>query len=613
MRTVRPTRPRARRTGAVALALAALAAVLAQAPGHAAAPQTPQRDSAGGAESDGRPAAYRNPVSRGFADTFADPAVVRGEDGAWYAFGTTDPLRSGEGTMHPLPVARSTDLVDWSYTGDALDGAEPEFAADDALYWAPDITRHDGKYWLYFVVTETDVTDESGDSAIGVATAPSATGPWTVHDEPVVGPRRGSGASNDFKWTFDPAHVVDTDGTRYLYYGSYYGGIHVTELSADGTRPVGEPTMVAVDNRFEGAYVIRRDGWWYLFASSGNCCAGPTTGYSVFVGRSRSVRGPFKDKEGVPLTASRTGGTIALTPGGNRWIGTGHNSVVTDLAGQDWMVYHAIDRHEPYLDEPFGINRRPMLIDRLDWVDGWPVVRHGKGASEGWQKAPVTDPRRPRAADRPDTPSGPPVREPYALGPARGDEFDADRLGPGWSWVRESDGRVEDGAFVWPTQDAELHKGTNDASVLLREAPGGDYTVETKLTIDLGEDTLRNYQQAGLVAYAGDDRYLRLSHVAIWNTRQTEFGKEMPYADDIAYGSMTVGPPAGTTWLRLRHTTDARTGEHHFRAYTSRDGAHWIAGGTWTLPADADVRVGLVSHGGAGATAEFDYFRVYRH
>ncbi len=609
MRTARISGPRARRTGAAALAVAALAAGLTQAPGHAAgAGRLPERSAGGESGS----AAYRNPVSRGFADTFADPAVVRGEDGAWYAFGTTDPLRSGEGTMHPVPVARSTDLVNWSYTGDALDGAAPEFAAEDALYWAPDITRHDGRYWLYFVVTETDVTDERGDSAIGVATAPTAAGPWTVHDEPVVGPRRGSGASNDFKWTFDPAHVVDTDGRRYLYYGSYYGGIHVTELSADGTRPVGESTMVTTDNRFEGAYVIRRDGWWYLFASSGNCCAGPTTGYSVFVGRSRSVRGPFTDEEGVPLTASRTGGTIALTPNGNRWIGTGHNSVVTDLAGQDWMVYHAIDRHRPYLDEPFGINRRPMLIDRLDWSDGWPAVRRGKGASDTWQKAPVTDPRHPRAADRPDTPSGPPVVDPHALGPARGDEFDSDRLGPGWSWVRERDGRVEDGRFVWPTQDGDLNKESNDASVLLREAPGGDYTVETRLTIDLGENTVRNYQQAGLVAYAGDDRYLRLSHVAIWNTRQTEFGKEMPYADGVSYGSMTVGPPAATTWLRLRHTTDRRTGEHHFRAYTSRDGESWIAGGTWTLPGDTDVRIGLVSHGGAGATAEFDYFRVYR-
>ena len=37
-----------------------------------------------------------NPVSSGFADTFADPSIVRGDDGVWYAYGTSDPLRSGQ-------------------------------------------------------------------------------------------------------------------------------------------------------------------------------------------------------------------------------------------------------------------------------------------------------------------------------------------------------------------------------------------------------------------------------------------------------------------------------------------------------------------------------------
>lgn len=604
MGTARRARWGPRRT-LTALAAAVLTAGIVQAPGSAA-----------GTGPEARAGTYVNPVSQGFADTFADPAIVRGEDGYWYAFGTTDPLRSGEGEVHSLPTARSEDLVNWSYVGDALDASNrPAWADSDARYWAPDIVHHDGRYWLYYVVTQTTVTGERNDSAIGVATAPSPAGPWTSHDAPVVEPRRGSGPQDDFQWTFDPAHVVDTDGRRYLYYGSYYGGIWVTELSADGTRTVGEPVKVATDNRFEGAYVIRRGGWWYLFASSGDCCAGPTTGYSVFTGRSRSVRGPFTDREGVPLTASRTGGTLALTPNGNRWVGTGHNAVVTDLAGQDWMLYHAIDRAEPYLDEPYGVNRRPMLIDRLDWLDGWPVVRRGEGASEGRVRAPVTSPERAAQGAGPAGAPQLPARTgaPGRLDPARSEEFGGEGLRPGWSWVREPAGRLEEGRYVWPTQEADLHKDSNTASVLLRDAPEGDYTVETKFAIDLGEETVRNYQQAGLVAFVGDDRYLRLAHTAIWNTRQTEYGKEQPYAGRLAYGSMTVGPPAATTWLRLRHTTDPRSGEHRFRAFTSRDGKRWTAGGTWTLPADSRARIGLVSHGGAGATAEFDHFRVYRH
>jgi len=38
---------------------------------------------------------------------------------------------------------------------------------------------------------------------------------------------------------------------------------------------------------------------------------------------------------------------------------------------------------------------------------------------------------------------------------------------------------------------------------------------------------------------------------------------------------------------------------------------HWIRGGVWTLPAGSQPRIGLISMGGAGATARFDYFRVY--
>jgi len=41
--------------------------------------------------------------------------------------------------------------------------------------------------------------------------------------------------------------------------------------------------------------VLQHDGWYYLMASAANCCAGPTTGYSVFAGRSRSPLGPFAD------------------------------------------------------------------------------------------------------------------------------------------------------------------------------------------------------------------------------------------------------------------------------------------------------------------------------
>jgi arabinan endo-1,5-alpha-L-arabinosidase len=712
---------------------------------------------------------YTNPVSKTFADTFADPSVVRGKDGWWYAYGTSDPLREGEATPHRIPVARSADLITWDHVGDAFTAATmPTWAAPDASLWAPDIRYVDGQYRLYYVVTQTTVTAERNDNAIGMATAPTPAGPWTDSGAPVVGPRRGAGAIDDFLWTFDPSVVTDRDGSQWIFYGSYYGGLFAAPLSGDGTRLVGPDTRVAIDNKFEGAYPIWHEGYWYLFASTANCCAGPATGYSVQVGRSRSITGPYVDQQGTPLTVSRAGGTPSLVQNGNRWIGAGHNAVVTDLSGQDWLAYHAIDRADPYLDGTDGINQRPMLIDRLDWVGGWPLARAGRGPSEGAQPAPVTsgplvttpaDPgtgytlsdgwQRAQDADsgaflgstsaasavgdlgrsgaarveadlrsgqaayglelgsarltidptagtavlgaggRPATatlPSGfdaadwhavslqsdgrtvsaqvsharlgdpvvvlsvalstgqqdmrsaafaagpgvgvdnlstvaaatpvrraEPDRVPDHLDPASSDEFDGADLQPGWRWVRRDPAtQVAGGGLVWPTEAADLVGTGNDAGVLLRDPGDGDWAAVAKVSIDLGTDTVRNFQQAGIIAYVDDDQFARLSHVAIWNTRQTEFGHELPYAGRLAYGGTIAGPPAETTWLRLTHTTDRVNGEHELRAWTSRDGTAWVKGGVWTLPAGSDVRVGLVSHGGAGATATFDWFRIYR-
>lgn len=689
---------------------------------------------------------YDNPVSKDFADTFADPAVIRGLDGHWYSFGTSDPLREGEGRHHHLPIARSDDLVTWSYVGDAFgEDNLPSYAAPGSLFWAPDIRYLDGRYVMYFTVTNTASTPHPWDFSIGAATAPTPAGPWTHTSAPVVAPR----PAGDSYWnTIDPAQFTDADGNKYLYFGGFFGGLWVTRLSADGLSAVGQPTQVAIDNKFEGAYVVRHAGLYYLLGSSANCCAGPTTGYSVLAGRSTSPLGPFVDREGVPLLTSRAGGTPVVAQNGNKWIGVGHHAQLTDLSGQDWMLYHGIDRADPFLDQPFGINERPMLLDRLDWIDGWPVVRAGAGPSEHSREAPVTSglnlggwrdttgwtvqddrvrhagansdtllARRPvngdlrvetdlrtsgsaglrigdarvtvsasgltitaggasRTAVLPEAPAtwhnlavtvrgrsvtaevtsarlGDPLAavtletrrasgqvglvaqgeaEFAYLSAARlfrpvtkaapeprvgrlldADEFDT--LDAKWTWVRQDPAAtVTGGVLRWPVQGADLVGPDNTASVLLRTPPEGNYVVETKVTLDLGEDTVRNYQQAGLVAYASDDDFARLSQVAIWNTRQVEFGRELTFAGRLSFGGNIVGPPARTTWLRLAHRVDPANGEHEFRAGSSRDGKVWTWGGVWTFPAGRAPRIGLIAQGGRqpALNADFDYLRVYR-
>ena len=110
-----------------------------------------------------------------------------------------------------------------------------------------------------------------------------------------------------------------------------------------------------------------------------------------------------------------------------------------------------------------------------------------------------------------------------------------------------------------------------------------------------------NYQQGGLLVYVNDDLFTRLDNVAIWNTRQTEFGKEMPYAGRTSNGGTIVGPPGETTYLRIVHHFDAANNEHELRAWTMREGGSWVMGGVWTLPGDEQLQVGPGVPGPAGA------------
>ncbi|MGI8900912.1 MAG: family 43 glycosylhydrolase [Nocardioides sp.] len=276
---------------------------------------------------------YTNPLEPqipgdGVVESCADPTVIQGQepgDTTWYMYCTTDPLNdedldaTGDPIFHRIPMMTSEDLVNWTYVGDAFSQGPtglPDWAEEDASLWAPEMvysTTYD-QYYMFVVVTDTTaaisgVEDCGGDNAIGVATSDSPTGPWEFSDEPVVGPRQ-NGAGCDFFWTFDPDVLGDSIATEsILYYGSYYGGVfgtHVTLTAAGAIADEAGAVMVAIDNKYEGANVIYRDGYYYLFVSATNCCNGALTGYAVFVGRSTSPLGPFVDQQGKTPTV--TGG-----------------------------------------------------------------------------------------------------------------------------------------------------------------------------------------------------------------------------------------------------------------------------------------------------------------
>jgi arabinan endo-1,5-alpha-L-arabinosidase len=601
---------------------------------------------------------YRNPIlptipGDGVVTSCADPTAIYGQEGesTWYMWCTTDPLNdtdknaSGDFNFHLVPQFSSNDLVHWVYEGDAFT-TRPSYARSDAGLWAPEIEYYaeTGQYHLYYTVTDTTIPTGRGGaaSAIGVATSNGPLGPWTHRDTPVVEPHPPDCCPGDNRWVYDP-EVIRTTGADYIYYGSYFGGISVRLLSEDGftSAPIedGDPTSgtrnVAIANKFEGAEVVERGGFWYLMASATDCCRGPLTGYSVFVGRAASPLGPFIDRDGRDLndnegpadpTDGRAGGTPVLSMSGNRFVGPGHNTVLEDFDGQWWTIYHAVDRTDPYFAGAVGFTKRPAMLDPVDWDNGWPVVRAYRYVSDEVMPAPAAQPGQTTAY----SPSWLPNHRPGQQIGGLSDEFNDGQLSGKWKWVRPPSPTTyseSGGSFRFRMQRADLHESQNSASVLTIPAPGHNYMVETRIRVDTPpEGCCHNFEQAGLVIYANDDNYTKLVHVSIWNTRQTEWAKEVgPVpAGFPRYGNSIVGPPADWTYLRIVRTRgtnagDAYGGADRYTAYSSVDGQNWRRGGTWTHRLGSSARIGLVSMGITDVAsdpnrvrwAEFDYVRVY--
>ncbi len=564
---------------------------------------------------------YCNPLPMaiaggGLVEDCADPTIIRGQragDNYWYMYCTTNPLNDNDRTgseynFHLIKIARSTDLANWTYLGDVFP-ARPSWVAPTAGLWAPAIKFFNNQYYLYYSASDTSLPGAG--AAIGVATSANATGPWADSGQPVIPPVDAACCPGSRRWVIDP-DVIEVAGQKYIYFGSFFGGLSVRTLSADGlTSDPASEQMIALADRYEGANVIERNGFFYLFGSATDCCRGPLTGYTVLVGRATSPLGPFVDRDGASFPEGRIGGTPVLAQNGNRWVGPGHGTVFTDFAGQDWMLYHAIDRNDPYFANAVGFTRRPAMLDPIDWVDGWPIVRGGYYVSDSSQAVPAAQPGDPQRY----LPSINPLDQPGTPIAELSDEFDALTLAPQWSWVRAPDPatfRMTGTAFEWDTQFGDLYVDRNDASVLHEPAPAEDYLVEVKVALDVpAEGCCFNHSQGGLVIYRDDDNYIKLVHVPIWNTRQVEFAKEVgPVpAGFPRYGNGVIGPPGDWTWLRIARRQQGAS--EIYTAYSSRDGVNWARGGAWTHNLGSAASIGLVSQSGAGFTSDFDYVRVF--
>ena len=296
-----------------------------------------------------------------------DPVMIR-QDGVYYVFAT------GRG----ISMWSSKDMQNWKKEKPVFN-APPEWPVKAVPgfrghIWAPDISSHNGLYHLYYSIS----TFGKNRSCIGLATnktlnPASPDYHWTDHGQVIE-----SVPGRDEWNAIDPNLIVDEQKQPWLAFGSFWNGIKLVKLNADGrtiaqpqawvglasvprTRPGSDST--AGNGAVEAPFIFRKNGYFYLFASYDYCCRGEKSTYKMRVGRSEALTGPYLDREGKPMTQG--GGTLLLE-GNTDWHGVGHNVVCT-FDSVDYLVFHGYDAKDK--------GRSKLRVEVLEWVDGWPVLR----------------------------------------------------------------------------------------------------------------------------------------------------------------------------------------------------------------------------------------------
>jgi arabinan endo-1,5-alpha-L-arabinosidase len=292
-----------------------------------------------------------------------DPVMARQGD-KFYLFST------GPG----ITFYSSTDLQNWQPEGRVFPG-NPSWAkrvapSFDGHIWAPDVIKANGKYYLYYSVSAFG----KNTSAIGVttnATLDPKSPKYKWVDQGIV----VESVPNRDQWNaIDPNIVIDDKGTPWMTFGSFWGGLKMFKLDASMTRPAmpQEWHHIALrkadegeksPNDIEGPFIFKKDGYYYLFASWGLCCRGKDSTYHTVVGRSKSVTGPYLDRDGKDM--AKGGGSIVIDRNKD-WSGVGHNSAYT-FKGKDYLVVHAYEAADGY--------KQKLKMLEMKWdKDGWPVV-----------------------------------------------------------------------------------------------------------------------------------------------------------------------------------------------------------------------------------------------
>ena len=287
---------------------------------------------------------YSNPLVT--TDFGADPyAIVY--DGRVYVYMTSDDYEyDAKGNLKDnsfnyiktLRIISSDDMVNWTDHGEIKVAGNDGAAKWASHSWAPAIAykQIDGKdkFFLYFA------NDASG---IGVLEADTPLGPWK---DPIGKPllTGKTPGCEGVVWCFDPAVLVDDDGSAYIYFG---GGVpsgqqnnpktaRVAKLGEDMIRIDGEAKEIDAPCMFEDSGIFKYgDKYYYSYCSNfisphkdkkdgypgyGTIC------YMV----SDNPMGPFK-----------YAGEVFENP--QKWFGVGGNNHHATFVyeGKSYFIYHA--------------------------------------------------------------------------------------------------------------------------------------------------------------------------------------------------------------------------------------------------------------------------------
>ena len=374
---------------------------------------------------------YTNPVIN--AD-YSDPdACAVGED--YYL------TASSFNCIPGLPVLHSKDMVNWEIIGHALKTQYPTEEYDNPSHgngvWAPSIRYHDGEFYIYW---------GDPDHGVMMVKTKDPAGEWS---EPLcVIPGKGM---------IDTTPLWDDDGRCYLTYAfansrsRFASVIVVRELSADGTKAIGDPVIVFDGNgtecrTCEGPKFYKRDGWYWIMFPAG----GVPTGFQVAM-RSKNVYGPYESK-------------IVLAQGKSKVNGPHQGAWVHTAFGEDWFL-HFQDK---------GCYGRVVHLQPVTWKDNWPVM--GVDKDGDYCGDPVTTYRKPKTS-----------ANVQVQNPAESDEFNSPFIGKQWQWHANYDQK-----FGMPTAFGTYRIYTHKLSdgfvnfwevpnLMLQKTPADKFTATAKI------------------------------------------------------------------------------------------------------------------------------------